>query len=110
MTTDQKNIKELAEDAMQIFNGHDWYWMMADCDCTKAARRAESNMRLFVKTIAGLTEDLREAFRNLWIATYEYHNCFRPMWTAPDVHDRETAMQAAEAAVKFLLSETATAA
>ncbi|MDE5900617.1 MAG: hypothetical protein K2H33_04590 [Muribaculaceae bacterium] len=104
------NLNEIAEKAMQILKGHDWYWMMVDSGYSAAAGRAKSNMRYFVETIAGLTEELREAFRILWIATHDYHSSFRPMWTAPDVEERKAAMQAAEDVVKSLMSAMAIAA
>ena len=59
------------EKALQILNGHDWYWMM--CDSNSAYGYARGSMRAFVELVATIEDStIVKALRDLWTATYEY--------------------------------------
>lgn len=70
MTTN--NVQE----ALQMINSHDWYWMMADYGYIENSRSAEAHMRRFVAMVATINNAVvREALRNLWKLHYEHaHN------------------------------------
>ena len=59
------------EKALQILNGHDWYWMM--CDSNSAYGYARGSMRAFVELVATINDAaIVKALRDLWTANYEY--------------------------------------
>lgn len=90
--------------ALSILNGHDFYYMMVDYGYATAAENAKSSMLHFVEVTNTLPSDLREILRNLWIATYEWRACFRPMWTADDHKEKENKMKELKAKVESLIA------
>lgn len=78
--------------------------MMADSSYTTAAERAKASMRQFVKVTDTLPVDLRQMLRDLWVATYDWCACFRPMWTASDHKEKEARMNGIKAMVESLIA------
>lgn len=63
---------EIINKALSTLKNHDWYWMMADYS-HPAMGYARGNMRYFVELVATIADaDIRNALRELWIATYDY--------------------------------------
>lgn len=62
-------MKTQIEKALNILEGHDFYWFMADFAYTDGTRDdAKASMRYFVKVVAQIeNKNIREALRNLWI-------------------------------------------
>ena len=61
------------EEALNLLNGHDWYWRMADCNFTAHYNAAKATMREFVETVSKIDDAVvREALRNLWKLNYEH--------------------------------------
>ena len=59
------------EKALQILNGHDWYWAM--CDSNSAYGYARGSMRAFVELVATINDSsIVKALRDLWTAHYEF--------------------------------------
>jgi hypothetical protein len=74
-TTSQK-----IEKALQILNGHDWYWAMANYS-NPAYGNAYASMRSFVEVVASIADSaIVKALRELWTATYEYVHA--TMWSS----------------------------
>lgn len=59
--------------ALNLLNGHDWYWRMADCNFTAHYNAAKATMKQFVETVNQIESPVvREALRNLWKLNYEH--------------------------------------
>ena len=59
------------EQALQILNAQDWYWMM--CDSNSAYGQAKATMRAFVEVVKSIKDStIVKALRDLWTATYTY--------------------------------------
>ena len=99
------NNKEIIEKALSILKGHDFYWMMDDFAYTNGTMNsAKANMQFFVKTISQLPTDLYQLLKDLWMATYEWCSCFRPMWTAEDHKEKEARKNELQAQVEALIA------
>lgn len=97
-------ITETIKQALSILDAHDFYYMMADSSYTTAAERAKASMRQFVKVTDTLPADLRQKLRDLWVATYDWCACFRPMWTASDHKEKEARMNDLKTTVESLIA------
>lgn len=97
--------KSIIEKALSILKGHDFYYMMDDYAYTNGAvERAKESMRYFVEVTNSLPSDLRQLLRDLWIATYDWCSCFRPMWTATDHKEKEAKMNELKSKVENLIA------
>lgn len=97
-------ITETIKQALSILDAHDFYYMMADSSYSAAAGRAKASMRQFVKVTDTLPADLRQMLRDLWVATYDWCACFRPMWTASDHKEKEARMNDLKTTVESLIA------
>lgn len=97
-------ITETIKQALSILDAHDFYYMMADSSYNAAAERAKASMRKFVKVTDTLPADLRQMLRDLWVATYDWCACFRPMWTASDHKEKECKVRAIEQQIYLLFA------
>ena len=81
------------EKALQIVNGHDWYWMM--CDSNSAYGYARGSMRAFVELVATIDDAaIVKAMRDLWTANYKYVHA--TMFSSNDVAKAEFKSKEAE--------------
>ena len=61
--TQSNNIQE----AIQMINRHDWYWMMSE-EYTRSYNAAKASMKAFVALVNTISnETIREALRALWV-------------------------------------------
>ena len=97
-------ITDTIKQALSILNAHDFYYMMADSSYNTAAENAKASMRQFVKVTDTLPADLRQMLRDLWVATYDWCACFRPMWTAGDHKEKEAKMNRLKTTVESLVA------
>ncbi len=95
---------ETIKKALSILNGHDFYYMMVDYGYASAEASAKSSMRHFVEVTNTLPSELRLLLRDLWIATYNWCACFRPMWTAEDHKEKEDRKNELQAKVNIILA------
>lgn len=66
-TTSQK-----IEKALEILNGQDWWWCMADYT-HPAYDYACGSMKAFVRLVATINDnEIAKALRDLWTTTYNY--------------------------------------
>lgn len=64
--TRSNNIQE----AIQMINHHDWYWMMSE-EYTRSYNAAKASMKAFVALVNTISnETIREALRALWMLHY----------------------------------------
>lgn len=90
--------------ALSILKNHDFYYMMDDYAYSNGAvERAKASMRNFVKVTDTLPSETRQMLRDLWIATYDWCACFRPMWTASDYKVKEDRMNEIKSKVESLI-------
>ena len=58
------------QDAIQMINHHDWYWMMSE-EYTRSYNSAKASMKAFVALVNTISnETIREALRALWMLHY----------------------------------------
>lgn len=80
---------EIISKAMKVMDGHDWWWCFADYTHPDIDY-ARGSMREFVELVATIQDAaVRNAMRELWVATYE--NVHANMF-----HDNEEASKAYE--------------
>ena len=66
--TQNTNIQE----ALQMIDNHDWFWMMTDSGYESYRNAAKSHMKAFVKLVASIENaSIREMLRNLWTLRWE---------------------------------------
>lgn len=64
--TQTNNIQE----AIQMINRHDWYWMMSE-EYTRSYNAAKASMKAFVALVNTISnETIREALKALWMLRY----------------------------------------
>ncbi len=64
--TQTNNIQE----ALNIMNAHDWYWMMSE-EYTRCYNSAKASMRHFVKVVNAIDNAaIRESLKALWMLRY----------------------------------------
>lgn len=64
--TQNANIQE----ALQIMNSHDWYWMMSE-EYTSCYNAAKASMRHFVKVVNAIDNaTIRESLKAIWMLRY----------------------------------------
>lgn len=60
------------QEALQMIDSHDWYWMMADYGYESNYNAAKAGMRRFVKFVSTIEDaNIREMLRNLWTLRWE---------------------------------------
>ncbi len=58
------------QEAIQMINHHDWYWMMSE-EYTRSYNAAKASMKAFVALVNTISnETIREALRALWMLQY----------------------------------------
>ena len=58
------------QEALQIMNSHDWYWMMSE-EYTRCYNAAKASMRHFVKVVNAIDNAaIRESLKALWMLRY----------------------------------------
>ena len=58
------------QEAIQMINRHDWYWMMSE-EYTRSYDAAKASMKAFVALVNTISnETIREALRALWMLQY----------------------------------------
>ena len=77
-------VKEIIQEALNILDHHDWYWMMADLayyqGLDKIARSEECDYAMLVRS---LPQKEHKLMISLWETESMYHSCFRPGYTNP---------------------------
>lgn len=62
--------KSSIQEALQMIDHHDWYWMMSE-EYTRSYNSAKASMKAFVALVSTITnETVREALKALWMLRY----------------------------------------
>lgn len=65
-------LSNTIQEAIEMINNHDWFWMMTDSGYDHYRESAKSHMRSFVKYVSTIEdEDIRKMLRNLWTLRWE---------------------------------------
>ena len=60
------------QEAIQMIENHDWFWMMADYGYEQNRNSAQTHMKSFVKLVASIADaSVREMLRDLWTLRWE---------------------------------------
>ena len=60
------------QEAIQMINNHDWFWMMTDSGYDHYRESPKSHMRSLVKVVSTIENaNIREMLRNLWMLRWE---------------------------------------
>ncbi len=63
--------KNIIAEAIEMINGHDWYWRMADYGFESRYQSAKATMKAYVALVANLTDStVKQALRDLWTLHY----------------------------------------
>lgn len=84
------NTTEIINKALKVLNSQDWYWYMSDYQVSEMKDKAYSSMRYFVELISAISDStIRNAMRELWMATYNYKSLSSPMSSPTDIQTKE---------------------
>lgn len=88
---------ETIKEALEILNNQDWYWYLSDYQSSEMRNKAYSTMRYFVELVTSINDqNIREAMRELWTATYNYMGLSSPLSSPSEIQTREFDRRKAE--------------